>query len=335
VRYPFRRLAPAVLAIVAVVAGAGCGGSGNDKDATALLNNAFKHSIKSADLTLDAQIQMNGSPSFGRQLQVKATGPFKTTKGKLPSFDIDVDASSGPAQGFQIGFVSTGDRAFAKFQDVYYEQPRSKVDQTIRSLSNGAKHTSLSALGIDPRRWLEGAHSEGNEEVAGVQTTRVSGKLNVAVALKDLNAFLKRSGSAIGGATGQIPQPLSQSALKKLSQQVKDPSFSVYVAKRDHTIRRLSGHVQFKGGSASFTLQFANVNGNQRIVAPVNARPISELTGALGLGLLGGGSSGGSGTPTPSPSAPSADAYKRYARCLDKAKPQDTDALQRCADLLH
>jgi hypothetical protein len=337
VRTPLRRLPPAVLLIVVLMAGSGCGGADNDKDATALLDSAFKQSIKSADMSLDAQIQVSGSSSFGRPLRVKATGPFRTDKGKLPWFDIDVNASAGPGQTFQIGFVSTGDRVFTKFQDVYYEQPRSQVDQTIRSLNKGGPHKSLRALGIDPRRWLEGAHSEGDQEVAGTQTTQVTGRLNVSRVLKDLNRFLKRSGTAISGATGQASKPLSDSLVKRFTEDVKDPTFDVYVAKSDHTIRRLSGHVEFKGGSASFTLEFTKVNGNQKIVAPAKAHPISQLTSALGLGLLGGGSSDGSGsnTPAPSPSAPSADAYKRYANCLDKAKSDDTDALQRCADLLH
>ena len=335
-RTPFRRLPPAVLLIFFVVAASGCGGSDNDTNATGLLDKAFKQSVKSADLKLDAQLQLSGSSSLGRQLRVNATGPFKTNKGKLPSFDIDVNAAAGPGQGFQIGFVSTGDRAFTKFQDVYYEQPRSKVDQTIKSLNTGTgNHRSLRSLGIDPRRWLKDAHNEGTQEVAGAQTTQVSGKLNVEKALKDLNGFVKRSGTAIGGATGQVPQPLSESSLKKFSEQVKDPSFDVYVAKSDNTIRRLSVHVDFKGGSLSFTLEFSKVNGKQTIQAPARAHPISQLTGALGVGLLGGGSSSGGSSTNTTPSSPSADAYKRYGQCIDKANPQDTDALQRCDQLLH
>ncbi len=96
------------------------------------------------------------------------------------------------------------------------------------------------------------------------------------------------------------------------------------------------------------------MNGDQQIEAPAKARPISKLTTSLGgTGLLGGatGTSGtdsggstvspvnpnGPGTSTaPSGSgAPDADDFKRYADCLDKAAPEDTDALQRCAQLLN
>jgi hypothetical protein len=176
----------------------------------------------------------------------------------------------------------------------------------------------------------------------------VSGKLDVSHLVQDFNNFVKRSGGAIGGATGQAPRPLTKSQMDKVSDVVKDPSFDVYVAKEDNTIRRISGHLELdvpkedrnsvggiEGGSLSFTVEFANVNGNQRIVAPARARPLSELTQSLGTTALGGSGGGSSGsTTTPSPSSPSADAYKRYAKCLDKANPQDTDALQRCAELL-
>jgi hypothetical protein len=341
----FRRLPPVVLLAFALVAGNGCGGGGNDKDAQVLLDTALTQSIDSADLKLDAEIQVDGSPALGRPVRVEANGPFRNNKGKLPSANIELKIG-GAGQAIQTGFLSTGDRAFVKFQDVYYEQPRSQVDRANRSIgSRGKRKASLKALGLDPRGWLKDAHDEGDEKVAGVDTTHVSGKLDVSRVVQDLNTFVKRSGGAIGGATGQEPQPLKKSELDKISEVVKDPSFDVYVAKDDKRIRRVSGHLELdvpkedrskvggiEGGSLSFTLEFAKVNGDQKIEAPAKARPLSELTQSLGSAALGGG---GSGSATPAPgSGPGSSAYKRYADCLDKADPQDTDALQRCADLL-
>ena len=347
-RTPVRRLPPVVLLIAVVFAALGCGGSGNDKNAEALLDRAFKQSIQSGDLKLDAQVQLNGNAALSRPLRIEATGPFRNNKGKLPSANVDLKIGSG-AQTIQTGFLSTGDRAFVKFQDVYYEQPRSKVEQANRSIaSRGGRKSSLKALGLDPRRWLKDAQDKGDETVAGTSTRHVSGKLDASRVVQDFNSFVKRSGGALGGATGQVPIPLSKKELDKVTKVVKDPTFDVYVAKSDKTIRRISGHLEFdvpkedrssiggiSGGSLSFTVEFSNVNGNQRIVAPARARPLSELTQSLGTTALGGSGGGSSGsTTTPSPSSPSADAYKRYAKCLDKANPQDTDALQRCAELL-
>ena len=349
-RTPLRRLPPAVLLVLALVGALGCGGGGNDKHAEALLDKAFKHSIKSADLKLDAEIQAKRQSAPDQSFRVKASGPFRTNKGKLPSADLDVSLTTGAGQPVQTGFLSTGDRAFLKFQDVYYEQPSSVVEKANRSIaSHGGRRGSLKALGLDPHRWLEDAHTEGDEQVAGADTTHVSGKLGVRQVVQDFNNFVRRSGGTIGSATGQVPRPLTKSQIDKVSQVVKDPSFDVYVAKDDGTIRRLSAHVDFKapeggsagrggieGGSLSFTIEFSNLDGNQKIVAPARARPLSDLTKALGTGVLGGSSASGTSTaPAPSTSAPGAQAFKRYANCLDKANPQDTDALQRCAELLH
>jgi hypothetical protein len=352
VRTPFRRLPPAVLLIVALAVVSGCGGGGNDKDAQALLDKAFKQSIDSADLKLDAEIQVEGNAAFSRPVRIEASGPFRSNKGKLPSANVELKIG-GAGQTVQTGFLSTGDRAFVKFQDVYYEQPRSKVEQANKSIGSGGKRkSSLTALGLDPRRWLEDAHTEGDDKVGGTDTDHVSGQLDVSRMVQDFNSFVKRSGGAIGGATGQVPRPLSEKDLDKITDVVKDPTFDVYVAKDDKTIRRISGHLELdvpkedrdsvggiEGGSLSFTLEFTKVNGDQTIEAPARARPLSELTQSLGTSALGGsggsgGSSGSSTSPAPPTSAPGTSAYKRYADCLDRADPQDTDALQRCAELL-
>ena len=82
---------------------------------------------------------------------------------------------------------------------------------------------------------------------------------------------------------------------------MKDPTFDVYVGKKDHVIRKVSGRIDFEvpegsrqelggieGGSLEFSVEFADVNGEQEIEAPAEARPLSELTGVLGgASLLG------------------------------------------------
>ena len=80
-----------------------------------------------------------------------------------------------------------------------------------------------------------------------------------------------------------------------------------------------------------------DVNGDQEIEAPAEARPLSELTGSLGgaslLGAVGdqasgtgGGSSGGDSTGVApvepngtgsAPNTPDAEDFKAYADCLD------------------
>ena len=348
-----RRVRRAVfLLLFAALALASCGGGNDQEDVQSLLDEAFSSSIKSANLNLDATIQVKGSPGLEKPLRITATGPFRTNEGKIPSADIELKiGNDGGGQTITTGFLSTGDRAFVKFQDVYYEQPASEVAKANRSLSeNKGKRGSLSALGLDPRSWLGDAKDEGEEEIAGVKTHHVSGTLDVEAVMRDLNRFVRKSGSALGGATGQPPpKPLSQEDIQKVGEVVKDPTFQVYVGEDDDIIRRVSGKIEFdvpeqsrqslggiESGAIEFQVEFSDVNGDQQIEAPANARPISDLTQSLGGGTLpglGGGSQ--SATPAvPDNANPNSEDFQKYADCLDKARPEDTDALQRCADLL-
>jgi hypothetical protein len=347
-----RRALPVLLFAALVLSS--CGGGQDTEDVQSLLDKAFSNSIKSADLKVDASIQLKGSPGLDKPVRISATGPFRSNEGKLPSADIELKVGDdGGGQTITTGFLSTGDRAFVKFQDVYYEQPRSRVAKANASLAQnqGKKRGSLSALGLDPRSWLAEAKDEGEEEIAGVKTRHVSGKLDVEAVMRNLNQFVKKSGAAFGGATGQAPpKPLSEADIRRFGEVVKDPTFNIYVGVDDDIIRRVAGKIEFdvpeqsrqslggiQSGSIEFQVEFSDVNGDQQIEAPANARPISDLTRSLGGGgtLPGLGAGTGSATPNvPDNSTPEAQDFQNYADCLDKARPEDTEALQRCADLL-
>jgi hypothetical protein len=342
---------------------ASCGGGDDREDVQDLLDRAFSQSMASADLEVDAELELKGAPSFERPVRLTATGPFRANDGKLPSVDLELKiGSDGGGQTVTTGFLSTGDRAFVKFQDVYYEQPRAEVRRANRSFARREnRRSSLAALGLDPRSWLATAEDQGEEEVKGVTTRHVSGTLDVEAMLRNLNAFVRRSSRAIGGATGEdAPQPLSARDIARIGSVVKDPTFHVYVGKDDDIIRRLSARIDFEvpktsraalggidSGSLQFEVEFSDVNGDQEIEPPARPRPLSELTRTLGAGALPG--LGGSGAPTPeatpapetapapgtgSTSAPSSEDFRHYADCLDKARPEDTEALQRCAEIL-
>ena len=349
-----RRVRRALFVLLfAALALVSCGGGGNKEDVQDLLDKAFSNSIQSADLKLDASIQVKGSPGLEKPLRITATGPFRTNDKKIPSVDIELKiGNDGGGQTITTGFLSTGDRAFVKFQDVFYEQPASQVAKANRSIAqNEGKRGSLRGLGLDPRSWIAEAKDKGEEKVAGVKTRHVSGTLDVEAVMRNLNEFVRRSGTALGGATGQTPpKPLSAADIRQVADVVHNPTFNVYVGEDDDIIRRLAGKIEFdvpeasrqslggiQSGSIEFQLEFSNVNGDQQIEAPTHARPLSSLTRSLGGGGalpgLGGGSQSAS-PAVPDNSGPEAQDFQKYADCLDKARPEDTEALQRCADLL-
>jgi hypothetical protein len=368
-----RRLLPPLL--FALLALASCGGGNDRGDVEGLVDTAFSQEMDSADLKLDAEVQLEGSPVFDHPLRIQASGPFRTNEGKLPSVDLEVAiGSDGGGQTVTTGFLSTGNRAFVKFQDVYYEEPASEVRRANWTFAhNQRRHSSLRALGLDPRSWMLLAEDKGEEEVAGVKTRHLSGVLDVETLLGDLNRFVRRSGAAIGGATGRPPpKPLSQEDIRKIGGVVDDPSFEVYVGKRDQIVRRVSGRIEFdvpqdrrqefhglEGGKIQFSIEFRDVNGDQEIEAPRKARPLSKLTRSLGgldalIELAGGDDaptdqgdlgadepdvrppSGNGGTEPPADESGTGpeEAFREYAECLDDARPEDTEALQACADLL-
>jgi hypothetical protein len=348
-----RRVRRSVIAVLfAGLALASCGGEEDTENVQDLLDKAFTTSIDSADLKVDASVELKGSPALERPVRIGATGPFRTNEGKLPSVDIELKiGTDGGGQTVTTGFLSTGDRAFVKFQDVYYEQPPSQVARANRSIArNQERRGSLRSLGLDPRSWLAEAKDEGEEEIAGVQTRHVSGKLDVEAVMRNLNTFVRRSATALGGATGQTPpDPLTDEDIARVGEVVRDPTFHVYVGKDDDIIRRVAGKIEFEvpeesredlgglqSGSIEFELELSDVNGDQEIEAPANPRPLSALTESLGGGgaLPGLGEGGVTPDPQDSPSGPGAEDFQEYAECLDEARPEDTEALQRCADLL-
>ena len=137
--------------------------------------------------------------------------------------------------------------------------------------------------------------------------------------MRDLNRFVRRSGDAIGGATGQeAPAPLSAEDIEQVEPTwCNDPTFDVYVGKEDEIIRRVSGRLEFEvpeddreglggleGGTLTFSIELLDVNGDQEIEAPANARPLSDLTDSLGADALGGLTGGGDGATPVVPDDP-------------------------------
>jgi hypothetical protein len=346
------------LAAAGLAACGGDGDGGSRENVERLLDEAFKRPIRSADVAIQAQVDVDGLRSLRKPLRIEARGPYRENRGRLPSFDIDLKVgSTDGGQTVSTGRVSTGRRAYVKFEDTFYELPRTDVERANRDIRRDRRRQSaLRGIGLEPRPWLIEPRARGDERIGSTQTTHVSGSLDARELLTDLNDFIKRSGSTLGATAGDAPEPLRPAEVARIARVVRNPGFDVYVGKRDRTIRRLSAHLRFdvperdraalgglKGGTVRFSVEFSDVNGDQRVEAPARARPLADLTSQLGtLGALTGGleTELGRGTETtPAPRSGSrrqatAEDFERYADCLERARPDDTVALQRCADLL-
>lgn len=343
-----RLIALVVLAaLAALLSACGGGGSGNVKDT---LNKAFSTPVKSANVSLDVQLQLSGIKQLNGPVKLSLQGPYESGNGQtIPKVDWDI-AASASGQNFDAGFVSTGDDAFVKFQGQSYEvgkQAVAQINAQIKSAA-GKKKKGLSQFGINARNWLTDAKDEGTSKVAGVDTKHVSAALDVGKFLDDVNQLVQKAGGSISGT--QAPQLTAQEK-QEIQKVIKNPRFDVYVGKNDNVIRRLSADLTFSipkaqqaqvqglsSGTLSFSIQFTNVGQPQTITAPTGAKPITELTSKLGslgsaLGGASGGSSGSSGSGSTGAGSGAA-ALQKYSDCLQKANPSNPAELQKCAKLL-
>jgi len=333
------KLRASILALLAALVVAGCGGSDNDPKAVSLAKQAFSKSIGSADVAVSLNADLQGGQQLQGPLSVKLSGPYQSNgQTRLPSFDWNIALSGGGAN-FDGRLTSTGDDVYVGFQGQSYDVGKDTVARYNAALANGstAKKRSLKDFGIDPAGWVKGATDEGDATVAGTPTKHVSASIDFNALLDDLNKLVRKAGSSVPGA--RKPPQLTPSERKQFTGAIKSSSFDVYVGKADGKVRRVALTVDFsvpnkqqsrangvKSGTLSFSIQYSNVGKPVTIQAPSNAKPLSDLVAQLG----GSQKSTGSAT-SPAPSQKQLDAYRK---CLDKASTGDLNALQRCNSLL-
>jgi hypothetical protein len=329
---------------------AGCGD--DDSEAvTELLDTAFASEIGSADMTLDIEIELDGVDELEGPIEIKLVGPYDSRQeGKIPSVDWDITVQA-QNQSFNANLTSTGDRAFVGFQGTDYEVSQETVAQLNEQIAAGEDQEGgqeLSDFGVTAREWVVDAKEEGDEDVAGVETTHVSGSLDVTKVLEDLNTVVQEAAKLGGQAGQQVPPALTDEQQDQIEEVVRDPGFDAYVGNDDGKLHRLSADLEFdvpedsrdqvgglEGGRISFSIEFANIGSAQPITAPDDARPIDELTQQL-QGLLGGALSvpetGGDGAAQPAPQT-EPEKQKAYEDCI-KTDPTDESVKAFCEVLL-
>ena len=305
-------LIAAVIVVVAVVVGVfACGGS--EEEARQRIDRAFATPIRSAEVSLDTSIDLEGVRQLEQPVRLQLRGPFETGDGRrLPSANFALNFS-GFGQSFAAGLISTGDNAWVEFLGQAYEVGEDTVAQANRQIaaSQGQRQDrSLRALGVDPRRWLESPSVEGEETVAGAQTTHIASRIDVPALLEDINKVSQRAASQVGGPG---TRELTREQRERVERIVQDPEFDVYVDDQNR-IRRLSTVMKLdvpeedrqalggaRSGRFAFSIEFSNVGQPQRIEAPRDARPIRDLTEQIArmLGAQAGGGTPGGGGGTP------------------------------------
>jgi hypothetical protein len=290
-----------------------CGGDDTKEEAGAqtLLAQTFGTGAEAIDngrLALDFRLDPKGLLALGGPIKLALDGPFSSPgNGELPHFDVDFAATLA-GDVFRGTVLSTGRAAFVRLDGRDYKIGREFVSDLRKGLAGVAKskQPGLKALGIDPLRWIDDAQVRGEERVAGVDTTRINGNVDVDKLLEDIDRLLTKAGGSGGG--GDL---LSPKIRKQISDAVKSAKADIWTGTADKILRQLAVRISFAfegekpitgldSGVINLRLRLTDVNHTKLSVdAPSGARPLSALTGEGGIGnFLDGIGNGLSGKGT-------------------------------------
>jgi hypothetical protein len=347
------RLRPAVLLsllLALVFAVAACGGGSDDEassstDVNELLKQTFTGSkdVKSGNLDLALKVEAQGGESqIQGPVSISLSGPFQAQdEGKLPKFKLEA-AFEGAGQSIKAGATSTGDKGYLSFQGTDYVVEDRVFDQFKAGFEQAQKQgsdqkQSFASLGMDPRNWLTDPQNAGDSKVGDDDTIKITGGIDVAKLLDDVNnALSKASALGLGGA-GQVPEKLTEQQKREVAKAVEDPRVEIYTGKEDTILRRLVVNLGIddkasgSSGTVGFDVSITDLNEDQDIAEPADAKPFKDLLGQLGgLGLGGaGGASSGSGSGGSS----SSEDLEKFSQCITEAG-EDVEKARKCSDLL-
>jgi hypothetical protein len=309
----------AILAALSVVLGA-CGG-GSDKSSESpqtVLGEATLQGIESGDVDLSLGVRAQGPE--GGNLTVSLSGPFQGEgKGSLPQLDMTAKAKGnfkGKDIDFEGGLVLLPNTAFVNYEGTEYEvDPTtfSFVESTLaQAQREGGAETGADGVAacqeefgrLKVADFLENGSNEGSADVDGTSTTKVSGDLDVSGTIDSvLEVVESQACRAQLAAAGPLPsQSEIEDAKGEVGTAVRSAHVDVYVGD-DDIVRQLSTQLTIEpknGGSGpksvelDIDLKLTEVNEEQTISAPENAKPLSKLFLKLGinpielLGLLQG-----------------------------------------------
>jgi hypothetical protein len=315
--YAIVAVAAAVATSIALTACGGGGGKSGESPET-VLDEATLQGIESGDIDLSLGVDAQGPE--GGHLDVSLSGPFQGEgKGSLPQLDLNSSAKgsfNGKKVDFEGGLVLLPNTAFVNYEGTEYE-----VDPTTFSFVESALAQAQREGGAEPGAdgaaaceeefgglkvadFIENGKDEGSADVGGTSTTKISGELDVSAAIDSvLEVVESQACRAQLAAAGPLPSKSEVDEAKaEVARSLKSAQVDVYVGD-DDIVRRISARLQIepknggsgpKSGEIELDLKLTEVNEEQTISAPANAKPLSRLFIKLGinpielLGLLQG-----------------------------------------------
>jgi hypothetical protein len=315
-----RTLSVFVALIALAAALAACGSGGGSDDPQAVVDEATLRGVESGDLDLAVAVDAQGKK--GGDLDVSLSGPFQSEEGAdLPELDISFSAKGkidGEAIDREGGLTLLGNKAYVDYEGTEYAVDATTFSFVKSLVEQGGKGQGQSgvaacreaASGFKLKDFVKNLEDEGDADVGGTETTKISGDLDAPAALEAYGELIEdpACGAQLKSA-GPLPS-LSEveDAKATIGDSVKSAHVELYVGD-DHIVRRLvakatiepSGDTKLsaKRVALDIDLRLTGVNEEQTISAPVRAKPLSALFIKLGINpielldeLQGGGSGG-------------------------------------------
>jgi hypothetical protein len=290
-----RRLVPLLL-VLAVGLVAACGGSEESGSSGQEAKDALADVKPISSATVDAALRINldNAPAeVGNRVELTFGGPMRSNgPGKLASLDWKIAFNSGFSD-FTSRVVSTGNNVFIRLGGADFELGESAIARINQNAAQAKDADGLAAVGLDPLAAVTGAKESGKTTVAGTETTRYTGSIDVDKALDQIETFLRQlPQQSIGGQP--VPQlELTPARRQQVEDTFQSPQFEADVAD-DDTIRRIVLITKFAtpeanqqsaggitGGSIEYRVEYSGV-GDEVTISPVSgARPIEEFNAAL------------------------------------------------------
>lgn len=357
----------AALALFVAACGGGDSDTGSGEDPQNVIDKATLEGIESGNIDLSLKVVAEGSE--GGDFDVSLSGPFQAgAKGELPETALEI-AAQGEAEGekldFEGGATLLSDRAYIAYEGQQYEVDpttfgfvKSGFEQAQQE-SGGegaeAKACQEAAAELEIGDFVDNLSNEGGVDVDGTQTTEISGDLNVSGAIDQIIKLTENPAcSAQLEAAGPLPLGDLENAKGELGKAVKKAHVAVFVGEDDNIVRKIETQATLQPEDEEkveidFELTLGEVNEEQTISPPSNAKPLEQLFQKIGINpleLLEGGAGGGisgllegleggggssAGGETPDVELPDVEESEAYLQCLQEV--QSASDLQKCANL--
>jgi hypothetical protein len=330
-----------LLLSVCVALIAGCGDAqpepaSSSTDVNTLLRDTFRNldQVKSANLS--AKLAVDGA---GESATASLSGPFQSQgKGKLPKVQLAARLEGG-GQSFAAGVTWLGDKGYVNLQGTNYEvsglvakQFQAGYEEAAKQQKKGSDTALL--LGVDFSKWLKNGSNEGEADVAGTDTIKLTGEADVARVIADVQRIAQKASTLNLPGTQDVPTKLTPEQEKEIVDSVKKFAIEVYTGKEDRILRKLTVNADLQDAASKqtshvvFDLTLNGVGEDQDFSAPKSAKPFSELLkAAKQLGSFGQSASGGA------VEGASKDSLDAYAKCIGDAQG-DSSKMRKCADLI-